>query len=801
MSKKSFRVHVIVHEDGRRTAKVLRVWDALFDRPAPSAYGATMDDVLAELEAKLAAVEVEGNDAIGRYLWDEEFRTDTIRVVIHPLSSIKKRPVIGKKEVPLVLTYASCPLKGGGYRVMLPRFGGWFIVEDLSLAAEVLRHAVSTLLVGENPRWVYDFRQVGDEYITEWTPPFLARAGSRARADGEPADGHTELVRVSDELVSRAARGKLPLVVGESDAFEQLKPLIAGPKPPSLLLVGPPGVGKTSLVRRLARHFASIRRDDGPFVPRIYSTSKDRIVAGMVYLGMWQERCMTLVRELADGDYLHLATFGGLLEPQPDGASIADFFEPAMDGGEVRLIVESTREELERARRARPSLVQRFHVVRVDEPTPVETTAIAIAYARRKAGLGIHPSAMKRLLRHLTALERGVAFPGKALRFIDWLAASRAPKETAGDAPPAATGDEATATPTGEEPTASRVLYPRDASEAYARYSGIPLTLLSDDVAASAEDLARLLKARVIGQDAACDACGRVLARFKANLVDPERPAATLLFVGPTGVGKTELAKQLARTTFGGEDRMIRLDMSEYMLAGAVSRLTSARAGTRSLASQVRQQPLSLVLLDEIEKAHPEVFDLLLGILGEGRMTDDNGRFVDFRTTLIVMTSNLGVESTRPAGFGDAPPAPEGFVRKVRAHFRPELYNRIDHVLAFRALAPVDVERIVDLELAALATRTGLVRRQLALRATPEARRRLAELGYDPTRGARPLRRLLEERVMTPVAARIAADPTFRNAAIPLVVRTEPPHAETGESDPDGWTTSSPRERSFVVAI
>jgi ATP-dependent Clp protease ATP-binding subunit ClpC len=263
-----------------------------------------------------------------------------------------------------------------------------------------------------------------------------------------------------------------------------------------------------------------------------------------------------------------------------------------------------------------------------------------------------------------------------------------------------------------------------------------------------------------------------VLARFKANLVDPERPIGTLLFVGPTGVGKTELAKQLARTTFGGEERMIRLDMSEYMLPGSVHRLMAARPGTQSLAVRVREQPLSLVLLDEIEKAHAEVLDLLLGVLGEGRLTDESGRFVDFRTTLIVMTSNLGVSDMRPVGFGDASDA--GFLRRVRAHFRPELYSRIDQVLAFRALAPADVERIVDLELAAASKRTGIVRRRLRLQASPAARAWLAEVGYHPTRGARPLRRLVEERVMTAIAAKLASTPDFRDATIRIYTASEP---------------------------
>jgi ATP-dependent Clp protease ATP-binding subunit ClpC len=216
---------------------------------------------------------------------------------------------------------------------------------------------------------------------------------------------------------------------------------------------------------------------------------------------------------------------------------------------------------------------------------------------------------------------------------------------------------------------------------------------------------------------------------------------------------------------------MIRLDMSEFMLPGAVARLTTARPGTLSLASRVRAQPLSLVLLDEIEKAHPEVLDLLLGVLGEGRLTDDTGRFVDFRTTLIVMTSNLGVTDTRPVGF-DATPGGD-FSAKVRAHFRPELYNRIDHVLAFRSLAREDVERIVDLELAAVAQRPGLTRRKIRLIVTDAARKALAERGYHPTRGARPLRRLIEEVVMTPIAVRLAGDPNLSDTTVLVAASSE----------------------------
>jgi ATP-dependent Clp protease ATP-binding subunit ClpC len=297
--------------------------------------------------------------------------------------------------------------------------------------------------------------------------------------------------------------------------------------------------------------------------------------------------------------------------------------------------------------------------------------------------------------------------------------------------------------------------------------------LIADDVPAGSEVHARALQRKVIGQDEACEVAARVLARFKAGLNDPERPCGTLLFVGPTGVGKTELAKQLARYMFGDEARMIRLDMSEFMLPGSAARMMEVGRGVSSLAQRVREQPLSLVLLDEIEKAHAEVFDLLLGILGEGRLTDAFGRLVDFRMTLVLMTSNLGAGGKGPVGFGDARDG-GAFLRAVRQHFRPELFNRIDNIVSFRSLTPPDILRIVDLELDLANQRTGLLRRNIRLRVSPEARALMAQLGYHPTHGARPLKRVIEEKLITPVAARMAQDASFRDREILVVPEGSP---------------------------
>ena len=770
--KRSFRVYFTSHPDGRKTGILLRTWDWVFDRPSPSAYGLSEEDVLAQLEAELHGLAATDEDDLQRYLWDDAFEVRTITVEAHPQTTVKKRVVIGKRRIPLRLTYLWSKLREGGFRVMIPRFSWWFIVEELSIAPEVLRQLVTAALLGESQRSLYDFRMDGEEYVRAWSPRLVPKEERRGK--GEQEEPRPTLQAVAEELVDRAARQKLPPIVGESPELEEALPFVEQAQPASLLVVGGPGVGKTTWVYRLARRLAGWRKDkERPRVPRLYSTSGDRILAGMKYLGMWQARCLKLMEELShEGDYLHVGALLPLLRPQPDGASIGELLLPALRAGEISVIAECSEQELEVAERRASTLVSCFQVVRLREPEAASMPALLAEYeARRDLRVRLHPAGKKRLVQHLSMFRRDVLFPGKALRFMEWLSQEGAsPVVDAGrDSAARVPRLPMVATP-GHAPleTETRVLYPRDVSAAYARWSGIPVELIADEIPAGAEAIAAALQRSVVGQDAACAAAARVLSRFKAGMNDPERPSGTLLFVGPTGVGKTELAKQLARSMFGDEGRLIRLDMSEYMLPGAAGRLIATGSGVSSLAQRVRQQPLSLVLLDEIEKAHREVFDVLLGILGEGRLTDDEGRLVDFRMALIVMTSNLGVADRPSLGFGgeeggragaEAPAA-------VRQHFRPELFNRIDHVVPFSALDRGSVLRIVDLELEKARARTGLVRRNLRLRATAEARALLSDLGFDPKRGARPLKRVIEEQVITPIAARMAADAGFRDREI-----------------------------------
>jgi ATP-dependent Clp protease ATP-binding subunit ClpC len=746
--KKSFRVYFVAHGGGLVSGTLIRTWDGLFDRPPPAAIGTTEEDVLGQLDAILQGMTARGADGPERYLWAEEFATREVTVTARPQTVVEKRAVIGAREIPLRLTYCWCKLPQGGYRVMLPRYGWWMVIEDLAIAAEVLRSAVSAALLGENSRSIYDFRREGEEWVRPWSPRSLASLEAAER--DSPERRWPVATSVADDLVERASRQRLPAPIGESDDFRDNLPLFDGDPKPSILLVGPAGVGKTTFVRRFARHLLTrhrdeAERDDEP--PHLWSTSAARLIAGMVYVGMWQERCLKLVDELAwEGHWLFLDRLVPILQPQPDGASIGEILLPAAVEGSIPMIAECTPEEYERCHRRFPTLLEALRVVRVNEPPPHQIPALVTAWqARRDAGVTLHPAAVRRLVQHLTAFRRDAAFPGKAIRFLEWLSPG------GGEAKP-------------EGVAAGKVLQPKELSELFARHTGLAVDLIADDRQVSPDALSATLRQHVIGQDHACDTAARTLARFKAGLHDPDRPVGTLLFAGPTGVGKTELARTIARYLYGDEARLIRLDMSEYMFPGAAQRMLEVAPGAQGLAGRVREQPLSLVLFDEIEKAHPDVFDLLLGLLGEGRLTDSYGAVVDFRMTLVVMTSNLGVVEGRSVGFGDASPSDP--VRAIRRHFRPEFFNRIDHVVGFRALTPDDVLRIVDLELTKAAGRTGLVRRNLRIEVDAASRRRLAELGFHPTRGARPLRRVIEERIVAPVAALLSNDPSLRDRTI-----------------------------------
>ncbi|WKB52332.1 AAA family ATPase [Eleftheria terrae] len=550
-------------------------------------------------------------------------------------------------------------------------------------------------------------------------------------------DAHSQLELVADRLPEpggRRGQHVFPETAWEQGALldELVARLLRGG---NLLLVGEPGVGKSVAIMEAIRKAHRLAAGREAQQPTFWRSHAERLIGRAKYLGEWQALCDQLVQwlELSQG-VLWLTDFVNLLQTGGENAedSMAAYLLPALRRGTLRLVGEATPGELETARRRLPSFIDCFEPLSLPEMDGSRARRVLELFAgHAKAALSVEMDAAAldtgyRLLNRYVRYER---FPGKAVKFF-----GECVRGALADGMPVVTEAAAIAQ--------------------FARTTGLPETFLRDDQPLDEAAVHGFFARRLFGQDAAIEQLKEVVYLFKAGLNDPAKPMATLLFAGPTGVGKTAAAKALAAYFFGaggGSDPLFRIDMSEFQHSFQVARLVGSGDRPGKLVEHVRQRPFSVVLLDEIEKADPSVFDLLLGVLDEGRLRDSRGRVTDFRSSLIVMTTNLGVRQGASLGFMDDDGA-AGTLQGIRQFFRPEFFNRIDRVVPFAPLSRAAIEAIAQQELEAVGDREGLRRRGIRLRFSPELVAFVAAVGFSPRYGARPLQRVVEQRVVAAVA-------------------------------------------------
>ncbi|HET8906108.1 MAG TPA: ATP-dependent Clp protease ATP-binding subunit [Ktedonobacterales bacterium] len=612
------------------------------------------------------------------------------------------------------------------------------------------------------------------------------------------------------DLTAEARDGKLDPAAGRDREVRRVLTVLGRRQKNNPVLIGEPGVGKTAIVEGIARRIAEGNVPATLRNARIVAMSMGGVVAGAMFRGQFEERIKQILEEVRQDpdvilfiDELHTVVGAGNAE---GAVGAADLLKPALARGELRAIGATTLDEYRKHIEKDAALERRFQPVLVNEPSPEEAIAMLQKVREnyeRHHGVRISDEAIEAAVKlsdryindrflpdkaidvmdeaasalRLEAIEKGLLGPEMVSVLERELASIAAQKEAAALAEDYERAaklrqnelkvqkqlDEALGK-AGDIP--AMIVAPADIAKVVENWTGVPVTQMLETERENLRHLETDLSQRVIGQKEAIGAVSRAIRRSRAGLKDPQRPIGSFFFMGPTGVGKTELAKALAATMFASEENIIRLDMSEYMESHTVSRLFGSPPGYvghdegGQLTEQVRRRPYSVILLDEIEKAHPEVFNALLQILDDGRLTDGQGRTVDFKNTVVIMTSNVATPDIKRHNIGFAVPKwgeavtaedSEEAQKRARAveglrrAFRPEFLNRIDQIVVFESLDQGDLRQIVDLLLAKVNTR--LAEQGVSLAFGDDLREFLIVEGYDPEFGARPLRRAIQTHV------------------------------------------------------
>lgn len=702
----------------------------LVQEPDLAAVGKDVEQALSSLAELLSWLRGEPGLLGAPEIESAELRTFSVKVrpQLHHQGSFYPY----EQEIAVKLTGVVGRHRNQGSFCSLPQLELFFFYQQKRALTRLVRYYATEKLLGLNPSELGRLLTPAEAELH-----FLATESS-----GESVTAGTELSeleKVADPLSEPTLRHSLGRPYERDEEVRRcLERLEHGH---NLLLIGQAGAGKTTLVAEVGRRWKKKTGHD------LWLTRAARLVAGLPYLGQWEQRCEALVRELFNSDgllvvenLLDLVTTGG----GGSQTSLAAFLATYLERKELQLVGEARPSELDAIRRMLPGLLENFELLWL--PTLSEAQALRVlrhvakarGSARKVSCLGTTLEVVYHLHRRFLPYN---TFPGVTVTFLNNLV-QRAPERSR--------------------------LSPNQAIDAFSQATGLPQNLLRDDATMQHAEVVAQLSASVVGQPEACEAVADVVITFKAGLCPNDRPLGVLLFCGPTGVGKTELAKALAQLLFGDSERLVRQDMAEFQGPGAAHRLVGEGHKPGPLIRSLRSQPLSVVLFDEIEKAEPEVFDLLLSILDQGLLLDSYGRSTSFRSSIVILTSNLGADSLRPIGLANK--NPNTYEGEIRKFFRPEFFNRLDRIVSFNSLEPEQIEYLAGKELEKLCARPGLAQRGLKLSWQPAVVAYLARKGYDRRYGARPLQRVVEQEVVSLLARLLVERHDLRNTGVELLL-------------------------------
>ena len=636
----------------------------------------------------------------------------------------------------------------------------------------------------ENRRYLINGREVTpEEYAAFRQTGKLPGVTDPTQAKTKQPQPDSMLAKLGRNLTQEAKEGKLDPVIGRNKEIQETAEILSRRTKNNPVLVGDAGVGKTAVVEGLAQ---AIVAGDVPAAiknKQIISIDISSLEAGTQYRGSFEENMQKLIDEVKRAgnvilffDEIHQIIGAGNAGDASGSKGMADILKPALSRGEVTLIGATTQDEYRNTILKDAALSRRFNQVTVNAPSKEDTFKILQGLRKlyeKHHNVSLPDEVLKAAIDYSVQYIPQRSLPDKAIDLIDVTAAHLASKHPVKDAKTieeeikkteakqqeAVEKEDYQAAQEAKDQVAKLqdqlkdhseservVATPSDVAAAVERMTGIPVSKMGASDIERLKGLATRLEGKVIGQQEAVEAVSRAIRRNRAGFDEGNRPIGSFLFVGPTGVGKTELAKQLALDMFGSTNDIIRLDMSEYTDRTAVSKLIGTTAGyvgyddnSNTLTEKVRRHPYSIVLLDEIEKANPQVITLLLQVLDDGRLTDGQGNTVDFKNTIIIATSNAGFSSDAVAG-EDAK-----LMDKLQPYFRPEFLNRFNAIVEFHALTKDDLKQIVDLMLAGV--NETLAKKGMDVTVTDEVKNYLIDKGYDKTMGARPLRRVVEQEI------------------------------------------------------